>query len=64
MKYIILETTDNKYEGARFEIESLPKIGEYFQFRDIEFRVKDIRLSEDVLIVYSDNYIIKIKKDI
>lgn len=63
MTYLIVETTDSKYEGNRIEMDSVPSVGDLFEYRDVEFKIKELCISKNTLSLVSDNYIIVLEKE-
>ena len=62
MLYIVVDTTDGKYEGIRIEINEIPLVGDIFLLKDIEVKIKEVVLSKNTLELISDNYIIVLEK--
>lgn len=59
MKYIVLDTTDNKYRGIEVELEYTRDL---FTLMDISFKPTSIKVVNGVHTIFCPNYQVKLKE--
>lgn len=63
MTFLVKDTTDNKYEGLRLQLDKIPLPGDIFEMKDVSFKIENISIKdENEYTIFSENYIVVLLK--
>lgn len=62
MRFKILATSDNKYEGQSIDFDKLPSAGDHITLKEIQINIDTVEEHNNIFKLISSNYIIELKE--